>query len=102
MDDVKERIVLKINRGYLNPLPTETEMFDSLILGNLPASGRESKKREYPEDDKAEKVAIKLKFSTTGGHTHIVQDVEESNKRLRKDSGYSSSVGEKIHTYLHY
>lgn len=69
--------------------------------GNLPAAGRESKKREYPEDDKAEKVGIKLKFSTTGGHTHIVQGVEESNKRQRKDSGYSGSVGKKVNTYLH-
>lgn len=94
MDDVKERIVLKINRGFLEPtIVKRTEMFDSFFLGNLPASGRESKKREYPEDDKAEKVGIKLKFSTTGGHTHIVQGVEESNKRQRKDSGYSSSVG---------
>ncbi|XP_050308214.1 microtubule-associated protein futsch-like isoform X2 [Anthonomus grandis grandis] len=70
-EEVKERIVLKINKG------------------NLPTPTKDPKKREYPEDDKAEKAGIKLKFSTTGGHTHIVQENEESNKRQRKDSGYS-------------
>ncbi|XP_066146541.1 titin-like isoform X2 [Euwallacea fornicatus] len=77
LEEVKERIVLKINKG------------------SLPSPIKESKKREYPEEEKVEKVAIKLKFSTTGGQTHIVQEGEESNKRQRKDSGHFSGAVKK-------
>lgn len=67
------------------------------FAGNLPLN-KESKKREHPDEDKGEKVGIKLKFSTTGGHTHIVQEKEDSSKRQRKDSGYLSSAGNSINT----
>ncbi|XP_045481034.1 fap1 adhesin isoform X2 [Harmonia axyridis] len=57
-DEVKERIVLKINKGNLPAKDTER-------------IGRESRKREL-EDDKSEKLAkIKLKFSKDGD-AHIV------------------------------
>ncbi|ERL91964.1 hypothetical protein D910_09287 [Dendroctonus ponderosae] len=81
-EEVKERIVLKINKGeigwrFLKWLDKK--------CGNLPLN-KESKKREHPDEDKGEK------FSTTGGHTHIVQEKEDGSKRQRKDSGYLSSA----------
>lgn len=70
-DEVKERIVLKINKGNLPSKDTER-------------INRESRKREH-EDDKSEKLAkIKLKFSKDGD-AHIVHkndtDIQVSNKR---------------------
>ncbi|XP_030750773.1 uncharacterized protein LOC115878406 isoform X2 [Sitophilus oryzae] len=70
-EEVKERIVLKINKGNL-PTPVK------------------DKKREHPDEEKTGK--IKLKFLTSGGHTHIVQDGEESNKRQKKDVVYAASL----------
>ncbi|KAL1509339.1 hypothetical protein ABEB36_004095 [Hypothenemus hampei] len=78
-DEVKGRIILKINKG------------------NLPTPNKESRKREYVEEEKSEKVAIKLKFSTTGGHTHIIQEGEEiANKRQKKDLVYSNNAAKSI------
>ncbi|EFA02772.1 titin [Tribolium castaneum] len=56
-DSVKERIVLKINKG------------------TIPGSSKEEKLTK-----------IKLKFSKEGGHPHIVQDDESPSKRQRIDS----------------
>ncbi|XP_074037762.1 PHD finger protein enhancer of yellow 3 [Leptinotarsa decemlineata] len=68
-EEVKERIVLKINKG------------------NLPSPTKDSKKREHPPDDeKSEKLAkITVKFSKGGGHAHIVQQLEETHKRPHED-----------------
>ncbi|CAH1123652.1 unnamed protein product [Ceutorhynchus assimilis] len=106
-EESKERIVLKINKGDL-PTPAlqidqslsvenevEEEVKERIVLkinkGNLPSPVKDSKKRNCAEEEKLEKAAIKMKFSTTGGTTHIVQDSEEtSSKRQRTDSGYSA------------
>ncbi|KAL3265614.1 hypothetical protein HHI36_009818 [Cryptolaemus montrouzieri] len=93
-DDVKKRIVLKINKGNIPPKDTD----------------KMQKKREH-EDDKSEKLAkIKLKFSK-GGDAHIVheasedrysptkrgQDFEsEKSKRLRGNPGNDSDEDVKI------
>ncbi|CAH1160050.1 unnamed protein product [Phaedon cochleariae] len=70
-DPIKERIVLKINKG------------------NLPAATKDGKKRDHqPEEDKSEKLAkITVKFSKEGGHPHIVQQVEEGSKRPYEEHG---------------
>ncbi|XP_076273281.1 uncharacterized protein LOC143204568 isoform X2 [Rhynchophorus ferrugineus] len=73
IEEVKERIVLKINKG------------------NLPTPGKDKSKREYPEDEKSEKLGkIKLKFSTSGGHPHIVQE-DEGVKKQKKDYIFSQN-----------
>ncbi|CAG9827391.1 unnamed protein product [Diabrotica balteata] len=61
-EEVKERIVLKINKGNLPVSPT-----------------KDPKKREHPTDeDKSERLAkITVKFSKEGGH-HIVQQGDDN------------------------
>lgn len=79
-DGVKERIVLKINKG------------------NLPSPVKESKKREHPpDDDKSEKLAkITVKFSKGGGHPHIVhQQGEDTSKRSHEDNPSNTEKNKK-------
>ncbi|XP_057670969.1 titin-like isoform X1 [Diorhabda carinulata] len=66
-EEIKERIVLKINKGNLPHSPT-----------------KESKKKDQSlDEDKSEKLAkITVKFSKEGGHPHIVQQLgDESNQK---------------------
>lgn len=65
---------------------TSSSLFFS--SGNLPL--KESRKREHPpDDDKAEKLAkITVKFSKEGGHPHIVQQPEETQKRPHDDPNH--------------
>lgn len=83
-EEIKERIVLKINKG------------------NLPTPSKDTKKREYPEDEKSEKLAkIKVKFSKEGGHPHIVQQTQEIgiNKRSNEDSLTEKPKKQKLDEY---
>ncbi|CAG9858426.1 unnamed protein product [Phyllotreta striolata] len=74
-EEVKERIVLKINKGH------------------LPSPAKESKKREHPVDDeKSEKlVKITVKFPKEGGHPHIVQQPGDDNSPKRSHDENSGS-----------
>ncbi|KAK9885736.1 hypothetical protein WA026_012504 [Henosepilachna vigintioctopunctata] len=81
-EEIKERIVLKINKGTI---PSK----------DIDKANRDSRKREH-EDDKSEKLAkIKLKFSK-GGDAHIVHEanVERrplSNKRPHESEGFEKN-----------
>jgi hypothetical protein len=80
-ESIKERIVLKINKG------------------TIPSSSKESRRREAPqEEEKSEKLAkIKLKFSKEGGHPHIVQD-EFHNKRSAEQNEHDKFKRQKMDT----
>ncbi|KAJ3659621.1 hypothetical protein Zmor_011300 [Zophobas morio] len=80
-DSIKERIVLKINKG------------------TIPSGSKELRKRDVPqEEEKSEKLTkIKLKFSKEGGHPHIVQD-QSPTKRSAEQVDHDKTKRSRLET----